>query len=170
MQIHVEMNYSEYFEANRLLLLHTTATRKWNFISAWYFCPVMAVILMILVVVIWASTGHFSLTLFWCIFMAAVCAWSRIGFARRVRSTFLQQQKHLDGTMRLDESGLDYDRSDVTANAHLSWAAFDSWLETPESFLLFALCSVTRIPKKDLSQVDEVELREWITKEVKPAK
>lgn len=102
MQISVNMNYEQYFEANRLLLLHTTRKRKWNFLAAWYICPVISVIFLIESVWFWTLERQFSMTIFWCLLLAFICGWCRIGYQRRVRGLFLQQEKHFSGVMRIE--------------------------------------------------------------------
>jgi hypothetical protein len=163
MQIEVEMNYEQFFEANRLLLMHSTRSRRWNFICAWYACPVLSVILVLMALWLWSLTGHFTLQLFWLFFIAVGCGWCRLGFMRRVRRVFNEQRKHLTGTMRLEPSGLDYVRADESANAHFAWTAFESWLDTPDSFLLFpSSFSLVRIPKEKLTEAEQSEVRGWI--------
>jgi hypothetical protein len=56
-------------------------------------------------------------------------------FQRRLRSCYKTQQEHFRQTLSVASLGSIVLGDDATA--HFPWSAFESWLETPEVFLLF---------------------------------
>jgi len=164
MQLEVDVSYEQYFEATRLLHLHTTRKRRWNFLFAWYGYPILGVVFAILTVLLWSTDRRLSPSVVFNIGATIFFFWCRFNFATRVRKMYEQQAKNFPGTMTLTPTGLRFERRNGTASTDYRWNAFEQWLEQPEMFLLFpGPLSFVRIPKDKLTAAEQDEVRGWLS-------
>jgi hypothetical protein len=164
MQIEVDTSYRQYFEATRLLCLHTTKSRKWNFWMGWYGYPVLGAIFALLAVITWFSERRASALVVFNIMASVYLLWCRFGYPRRLRKMYSQQAKNFPGVMTLTPMGMRFERKNGSANTDYTWKAFESWMERPDMFLLFpSPLSFIRIPKNKLTDAEQDQVREWIS-------
>ena len=163
--IQVSMSYEEYKRANRVWLLHTTLSRRLNLWFVLYVAPILGIFLILLAVFLWFAPGATKgPTLLFNAAWGLLCLWCPIQYPRKIRKLYQEQASKLSGRMILQSTGLDYQRSDGSANAHYAWAAFDLWTDQPDAFLLMpGSTSFVRIPKDHLSLQDQNEVRGWLT-------
>lgn len=164
MQMEVDLSHEQYFEATRLLHLHTTRKRRWSFWIAWYVYPALGVVFAILTVLVWISDQRLSSGVVFNLCATIFFLWCRFSFASRVRKLYEQQAKNFPGTMTLTPTGLRFERKNGTANTDYTWNAFEQWLERPEMFLLFpGPLAFVRIPKDKLTTAEQDEARGWLS-------
>jgi hypothetical protein len=164
MQMEVDLSYEQYFDANRLLHLHTTRRRRWNFWIVWYGYPALGVVFAFLTIIEWLTARQLTGSIIFNIGATIFFLWCRFSFASRVRKMYEQQAKNFHGMMTLTPAGMRYERMNGTANTDFTWNAFEQWLERPEMFLLFpSPLSFTRIPKDKLTSVEQDEVRGWLS-------
>jgi hypothetical protein len=60
MQMEVNLSYEQYFEANRLLHLHTTRRRSQNFWCVWYGYPALGVVFAFLTIIEWLTARQLN--------------------------------------------------------------------------------------------------------------
>jgi hypothetical protein len=163
MQIEVDMTYKQYFEATRLMLLNTTAKRRWNYWCLWYVYPVLGTVFAFLTVFMWIiDDRRITGTVLFNLLAAFFFFWCRFSFPSRARKLYEQQATNLQGTMTLTPAGLRYERKNGTASTDYTWNGFENWIERPEMFLVFPNnLSFIRIPKDTMTSTEIDDVRGW---------
>jgi hypothetical protein len=164
MQIEVDMTFEQYFEATRLLCLHSTKTRRFNYIFIWYVYPIMGAVFALVAVYFWISEKNFSTPVIINIAASIFFFWCRFSFPARARKLYDQQSMNFPGIMTLTSGGMRFERKNGTATTDYSWAAFETWLERAPMFLVFpGPLSFIQIPKNKLTNAEQDEVRAWIS-------
>jgi hypothetical protein len=164
LQIEVDMTFEQYIEATRLLCLHSTKKRRWNYIFIWYVYPIMGAVFAFVAAYFWISEKNFSTPVVINIATSVFLFWCRFSFPARARKLYEQQSSNFPGTMTLTSEGMRFERKNGTATTDYSWAAFETWLERAQMFLVFpGPLSFIQIPKDKLTSVEQNEVRTWIS-------
>ena len=162
MQIHVDMTFEQYFEACRYFCTKTTLWRRINYYGILYGYLLLGTGFAVLAISsvmnqMWGWT-------IWNVAASVFFFWMRLRYPARVRKMYGQQAKHLAGTMTLDTDGMRFQRDNGTADTKYTWAAFDSWIERPEMFMvLLGPTMFFRIPKDKLTGEEQSQIRGWLS-------
>lgn len=163
MQIEVDQNFEQFFEASKLLCLHTTKKKRRNYLVLWYGYPILGAVFASIAVFQLVTEKKMSGDLIFNIAASAFFLWCRFSARTRIRKVYEQQKRSFPLTMTLAPTGIHCVRKDGSANADYHWKAFDSWLERNEMFLLFPnSLTFLRIPKDKLTHANQDELRVWL--------
>ncbi len=163
----------EYVEANRVLLLNTTAARKVRYLIYQRFSYLIGGlfsalgIATIYVVGISQATGAAS-SGFWAgpLTLGLGVYWLTLpgSYRRRLKKLYDQADMGRECRTKFDAEGLYSARLDGTAESRIKWEAFQFWKESSGLFVLFpSKAQYFWVPKRLLKPDEEEQLRQMLS-------
>lgn len=156
------LTYAEYREANRLVLMNTSFSRKMNHIISNKVVPIVGVLLAAFSLwVIATSTRGKDMSSGWILFLLGVF-WSIIPLINRMRVNKRYKQQKLNRGMSLmtDDDRLEIRTLNGDADSRINWPAFEKYAESKQLFVLMLdPVRFIPIPKRALSPEHQQEIR-----------
>jgi hypothetical protein len=164
MQIDVDMSFEQYFEACQLFCLKTTRWRRINYRAVMWAYPILGAVFALLAILTAIGNRGLSSAVSWQVAASVFFFASRFGYPARIRKLYNQQATNFAGTMTLTADGMRFERTNGTANTHYTWAAFDSWIDRPEMFMVLPGPTIfIRIPKDKLTSDEQEQVKGWLS-------